>query len=257
MKLSTVFVICLLAGPATAESPYFLHNNDVDPETEQDYAPGFFTETEGLSAKIDHPEDSEDGSTKLYGPDEDVQALDTDDLKTTAGSPRLWPECKHIKATGNYTGYQCSARRVIGERLLIAFDEVLLDCINVALAAQGGGIAAKVHLEHVGIMANDKHSPRSNHSIGRAIDIKRIAAELQSGGQRIFTYAKLGNRPFYTALRACWGEAMVNWNDCPLYKGDAGLTASIGWENQRHGQHLHLSVPVCFNGSLDGRWWAK
>ena len=257
MRLFVSVVICLLAGPAYAQSPYFSHNEGVDPETEQDYAPGFFTELEDLGATADYPEDGEDGTTKLYGPNEDIKAFDPDDFTTSVDLLGSWPECKHMRATGNYTGYQCSSRRVIGERLLTAFDEALLECINVGLVAQGGGTAAKVHLEHAGIMADRNHSPKSNHSIGRAIDVKRISVELQSGGQRTFAYAKLGNRPFYTALRACWGETMVNWNDRPLYRGDTGLTASIGWEDPRHGRHLHLSVPVCYNGDLDGRWWAK
>lgn len=256
MKRIIIVVICLLAGPALAQSPYFSHNNGIDPETEQDYAPGFFPDLNDLSAAAEYP-DSEDGTTQLYGPDEDVKALDTDDLAAGVSSLGSWPECTHMKATGNYTGYQCSPRRVIGERLLTAFDEALLECISAGLVAQGGGTAAKVHIEHAGIMADRHHSSKSNHSIGRAIDVKLILIELQSGGQRIFTYAKLGNRPFYTALRACWGKKMVSWNDCPLYRGNAGLTASIGWEDRRHGRHLHLSVPVCNNGSLDERWWAK
>lgn len=257
MKPFVLVVAWLFAGPVFAQSPYFSHNGGVDPETEQEYAPGFFPELGDLGAATDELDEGEDDKTLLlYGPNEDFRAFDND-LAAAVSPLREWPECQHMPATGNFTGYECSPRRVIGDRLLVAFDEVLLECINAGLTAQGGGTAAKVHLEHAGIMADAAHSPKSNHSIGRAIDIKRVSVSLQSGGQRTFTYSKLGNRPFYTALRACWGEAMVKWNDCPIYKGDVGLTASIGWEDARHGQHLHLSVPVCSKGQLVGPWWAK
>jgi len=258
MKLIISVVACLMSGPAFAQSPYFEHNRGVDPEAEPDYSQGFFTDMEDFAASVAPPEDSEDDETlDLYGPNEDLRAFGSDDLAASVDTLSLWQECQHMQATGNYTGYNCSNRRVIGERLLVALEKQLIGCINEGLSTQGGGTAAKVHLEHAGIMADIKHSPRSNHSIGRAIDIKRISVDLQSGGQRTFTYAKTGNRPFYTGLRACWGKVMMNWNGCPLYGGNIGLTASIGWEDKRHGQHLHLSVPMCSNGHLLGSHFAK
>lgn len=258
MRLAISVVVCLLSWPVFAQSPYFEHNRDVDPESEPDFSQGFFADLGDFDASVALTEDSEtDEALDLYGPNEDLRAFGIDDLAASVDTLVLWQECQHMQATGNYTGYDCSNRRVIGDRLLVAFEEHLIGCINEGLAAQGGGTAAKVHVEHAGIMADFKHSPKSNHSIGRAVDIKRISVSLQSGGQRTFSYAKTGNRPFYTALRACWGKVMMDWNGCPLYGGNIGHTASIGWEDKRHGQHLHLSVPICSNGQHLGPQFAK
>jgi hypothetical protein len=229
---------------------------DHDPEQEQDYGPGFF------SGDVDTTQDDFEGgeiNTDLPDQDELTEILKRENpIELLLSFPqKTWMECTdHV--TGNYTDYACVAKgRPISVILDAYLQRRLLDCVDAGLAAQGGGTAQALHITHAGITADARHSPHSLHSVNRAIDVKVIQVLLSDRTRKQFTYSKVGNRPFYTALRTCWGRTVNLYNACPLYDADPALTGSIGWENARHGRHMHLSVPYCLGGRYGSGLWRR
>lgn len=168
-----------------------------------------------------------------------------------------WKECLDALYTGNYYGYNCASSRGISVVLKKFMDGYMYQCVNEALAAQGGGRVGDLHIVHAGIFADPRHSPRSMHSENRAIDIKSMEVKLTSGVVKNFIYEGTKNRAFYTAFRTCWGRSVSKGNGCPLYKNSYLLTASIGWENSDHQHHMHTSVPYCINGSYGPYYYQK
>lgn len=251
-RLSLACFISLISFSCSqTESPtaYQLNNPS---ELEEDYAPGFF-DGEDLTT-----EDEEGGETHLL----------LEDQETMIEKPLLpfnfrfaqtsWDECSEA-ITGSYLDFACTKRRQISVILKTYMADHIYNCVDESLAASGkaGLSAEEIHITHVGITGDRNHSPRSLHAENRAIDIKDLRLKLSDGSLQQYTYSKLGNRPFYTALRKCWGRTVSTLNKCPLYRGDVMLTASIGWENRNHGQHMHLSLPYCINNRHGSFFWQR
>jgi hypothetical protein len=167
-----------------------------------------------------------------------------------------WKECSDV-VTGNYYGYKCANSRKISSILKSFMDKHLYKCVNAGLAAQGGGTVDDIHIVHAGIFGDPRHSPRSMHAENRAVDIKSLEVKLTNGSVKTLVYEGTKNRKFYTAFRKCWGGIVRDYNQCPLYKGNAGLTGSIGWENKDHQHHMHTSVPYCIKGKYGAYYYQK
>jgi len=167
-----------------------------------------------------------------------------------------WQECVD-DPTGNYSGISCASRRGISVILKDFMEEFMYSCIDEGLRAQGGGVAADLHITHDGILGDPRHSPRSLHAEARAIDIRSFEVTLEDGGTRFFEYASSANRPFYRAFRSCWGRVVNRQNGCPLIDGNAERTGSIGWEDANHQRHMHTSVPYCVNGRYGSGYFQR
>lgn len=167
-----------------------------------------------------------------------------------------WKECAD-PISGNYTGYKCASSRQISVILKSFINTHMPKCVNKGLAAQGGGTMADLHIVHAGIFGDPRHSPRSLHAENRAIDIKSLDVTLSTGSKKTFTFAGSANSKFFTAFRSCWGDIVKSYNGCPLYKGSAGLTGSIGKEDKNHQQHMHTSVPYCVSGKYGAYYYQK
>ena len=131
------------------------------------------------------------------------------------------------------------------------------NCVDEGLLAQGGGQVSDLHIIHVGILGDPNHSPKSLHSESRAIDIHSLKLRLTNGEIKTIKYKGLSNRPFFTAFRKCWGKTVQKYNSCPLYNGSHLKTGSIGWEDSHHQNHLHVSVPYCFNGQYGPYYYRR
>ncbi len=167
-----------------------------------------------------------------------------------------WKECKD-PISGNYTGYKCASSRGISVILKSYIDTHMYKCVNKGLTAQGGGVMADLHIVHAGILGDRNHSPKSMHAENRAIDIKSLQVTLKSGGTKTFTFSGTKDKAFYNAFRSCWGDIVKTYNGCPLYKGTAGLTGSIGKEDKNHQHHMHTSVPYCLKGKYGPGFYQK
>jgi hypothetical protein len=168
---------------------------------------------------------------------------------------RNWNECSQ-PLSGNYSGYTCTNKRKISEILFEFLDDHLGSCIADAAEAIGKDVDS-YHLVHNGIYGDRRHSSRSLHAEGRAIDIKSIRFTESNGASNNLDYKNFGGGKFYTLLRFCWGTVIERYNDCPLYRGMHGRTGSIGKENRDHRAHLHLSVPYCVSGSYAGAFYRR
>ncbi|MCF8060422.1 MAG: hypothetical protein K9K67_14060 [Bacteriovoracaceae bacterium] len=168
---------------------------------------------------------------------------------------RNWNECSQ-PMSGNYNGYTCTSKRKISEILYEFLDDHIADCITDA-AEEMGKTVESYHLVHKGIYGDRRHSPRSLHAEGRAIDIKSIKFTEPNGTTHEMNYSKSGDGAFFTKLRFCWGIAIERYNGCPLYRGMHGRTGSIGKENRDHRAHLHLSVPYCVSDSYAGAFYRR
>lgn len=237
-------------------NPVYSQDSAHDPELEQDFGPGFF------NGDVDTTNEDANGgetNTELPNQDELMETLKRESpIESLLSFPqKTWMECSD-PVTGNYLDSICAPKgRTISVILDSYLQNRLMACVDAGLAAQGGGSAQVLHITHAGITADARHSPYSLHSVNRAIDIKILKVQLSSGQEKQFTYSKVGNRPFYTALRDCWGRTVNYYNGCPLYGGDPKLTGSIGWENTQHGHHMHLSVPYCVNGRYGAGLWRR
>jgi hypothetical protein len=167
-----------------------------------------------------------------------------------------WKECSD-EISGNYEGYKCASSRGISVILKHFVDTHIYKCVDAGLAAQGGGVVDELHIVHAGIQGDRNHSPRSLHAEARAVDIRSLEMRLTNGKVKNFVYKGTANRAFYTAFRKCWGQVVHNYNGCPYYRNDAGLTGSIGWENKDHQNHMHTSVPYCVKGSYGSYYYQK
>lgn len=221
---------------------------------EQDYGPGFWDSELDLTQ-----ENREGGETNTDLPDPaTIETLRRrSPIEALINFPQThWNECSD-RVTGNYSDIACARARGISVILDEYLQDRLIACVDKGLEAQGGGTAEAIHINHAGITADSNHSPRSLHSVNRAIDIKSIKVQLTNDTDKEFKYSLASNRPFYKAMRKCWGNVVHTVNGCPLYRGDASLTGSIGWEDRDHGRHMHLSVPYCVGGNYGSYYWIK
>lgn len=171
--------------------------------------------------------------------------------------PRLnWNECSDYRMTGNYLGYSCSKRRSISVILFEHLTDNVLTCIEEASSTLNYTVR-DFHLVHKGIFADARHSPRSLHSEGRAIDLAEIKVRTFEKGWITFNYLRHGKGKFFKSFRDCWGSSVHFYNGCPLHEETLTLTGSIGKENQDHQRHLHLSIPYCHDGKYLGDFYKR
>ena len=114
-----------------------------------------------------------------------------------------------------------------------------------------------IHIKHVGIQGNAKHSPKSLHTEGRAIDIKSLTMFFSEQFFVEFSFENSMTNKFFNTFRSCWGRTIANQNDCPLFSGETGLTASVGKEDLNHQKHLHISVPHCIKGKYSNFYFQR
>lgn len=227
MRYILILLMTLVFGPAAfAEGDDEHHTRMIRPEEEQQYRQSFWGQFSISSTPMRF-------------------------------SQTTWNECSEA-ITGNYFGYACAERRNISVILKKFMNDHIYTCVNKALAAQGGGTVAELHIIHDGITGDARHSPRSLHAENRAIDVKAFEMKLHDGSVKKFTYAGTTNRAFYTAYRNCWGEVVHTYNGCPYVNGSNKMyTGSIGWENADHQQHLHMSVPYCVGGKYSTAYYQR
>jgi len=209
-------------------------------ENEEDFGPGFF------------PHQKEVSQESFGHIQEESQTITMD----KADFPIMrWKECED-DLTGNYYSYNCSNRREIAVNFHGYLQDDLFQCVDEGLKELGFADSQKVHIEHRGIKCDGNHNRRSLHCQFRALDIVNFQVNTVDDQSVKITYAKLGNRPFYEALRKCWGKLVVEGNECGV-RGSLERTASIGWEDRNHNRHMHLSLPVCSNGRYIGGYFVK
>ena len=167
-----------------------------------------------------------------------------------------WQECKDY-VTGNYSGYNCSNRRMISEMLKSFMDVHMKSCVTKAFERFDGGKLKGLHIIHDGILGDRRHSPRSLHAENRAIDVHAFIVTREDESARALVYKKKTNRSFYIDFRNCWGKAVNEFNGCPLIRGQAQLTGSIGWEDRNHQNHLHTSIPYCVRGKYGAGFFRR
>jgi hypothetical protein len=167
-----------------------------------------------------------------------------------------WYECTD-EVTGNYRGYSCVRRRQVANILKNFMDENMTKCVNHALVENNFDELSELHLIHMGVLGDPRHSPRSLHAENRAIDIHTMRVQFAQGGQRDFVFGNSQNRRFFESFRTCWGHALVEYNDCPYYDNNPMWTGSIGWEDRNHQSHMHTSVPYCIGGSYAGTYFRR
>lgn len=167
-----------------------------------------------------------------------------------------WYECTD-QVTGNFRGYNCVRRRQVSSILKDFMDDHMVRCVDESLQSHNMGELDELHLIHLGVLGDPRHSPRSLHAENRAIDIHTMRVVFTNGERRDFVFGNAQKRSFFTSFRQCWGRALVEHNDCPYYSGQALLTGSIGWEDRNHQSHMHTSVPYCINGRYAGNYFRR
>lgn len=166
-----------------------------------------------------------------------------------------WNECSQ-PLSGNYLGYNCTSKRRLSQILFEFMEDHLERCVEEAASDLGINMES-FHITHKGIYGDRRHSSRSLHAEGRAIDIHSIKIKGADGEVMDLPYKNYPKGKFYTRLRFCWGGAVSQYNGCPLYNGMPGRTGSIGHENRNHRVHLHLSVPYCVSGQYAGIYYRR
>lgn len=133
--------------------------------------------------------------------------------------------------------------------------------------AERGAIAAGVKspsgqytgkVIHKGLIGDASHKdvkPGQNsslHNVGRAIDIQKIEVNgelfvFDRASEQFASGVQGKEFKFFKAFRACWAAAAKASNKACGRKSQArgDQFGSLGWEDDRHQHHLHISLPVC------------
>jgi len=125
-----------------------------------------------------------------------------------------------------------------------------------------------LHINHDGIFGDDRHQNKpiaSYHNVYRALDLNAIMITRQDGTKMEFNYEKgaaaiiLAEERgielteeekkefnFWKKFRTCWTQQIQLYfkehapdSNCRTQSG------TVGWENEDHKHHLHLSLPFC------------
>jgi hypothetical protein len=212
--------------------------------------------------------DEVDNHTHMLTPEEEellYDSLDDGDFLKSFNlrfqfQQTLWDECDD-EITGNFEDSSitltCSNRRAISVILQSFLFNHLSKCVNTGLVSIGAPSARFIHISHMGITADPLHSPRSLHSERRAIDLRVLRVEFQNGQQAHFAYGDLAHHQFFENVRQCWGNSLIQFNQCPPFDGARNRTGSIGREDGNHQNHLHISVPYCINGNYAGNFFRR
>ncbi|MEC7277178.1 MAG: hypothetical protein VXV96_12740 [Bdellovibrionota bacterium] len=202
-----------------------------------------------------HAHEGEVEHAAPFTPEQEEEYFEThfDSRRKAAFPTRNWNECANRVVTGNYLNYRCTRQRNVSNILFNFMMENFDRCVDKA--ADSIGLQMRdFHIVHKGIFGDANHSPRSLHTPGRAIDIADIVVTTNSKKVKI-NFRSDGRGTFYKTFRQCWGQAVISKNNCPAYKGQSGLTGSIGKENKNHQRHLHVSVPYCIGGKHAGNYF--
>lgn len=195
----------------------------------------------------------DENRTIVDGPANAVMVVIPNALRKTIGGlidVAFWNECSDKDFTGNYSGIKCSKRRWIDEGFKKFLNKNILRCTNEGLKNIGKSKAKAVHVVHGGVAADKRHSPRSLHSVGRAIDIRILIATTNSGKVTMnypkASQGKKTERSFYNAFHSCWSKSVIATDSaCRSKKGTNGLAGIIRWEHPDHRKHVHASLPYC------------
>lgn len=136
----------------------------------------------------------------------------------------------------------CDQKLKMSETLANFMDMNLTRCVKqaagISLSVEGGKIY------HAGVIGDAKHQKTGSlHNLGLAIDIKGIEV-----GGTVYNYANkdAGTEAFFSKFRECWGKAANSERlGCLTSNGRGKAPGTIGEEDKKHTEHLHLSVPLC------------
>jgi hypothetical protein len=97
---------------------------------------------------------------------------------------------------------------------------------------------------HAGFMGDASHQMTGSlHNYGLAMDLNAI----QVNG-RMYNYSNkrdMTGQKFFTKFRHCWTDAVQKERAGCLAQVRSGMPGTIGEEDHRHHDHLHLSLPFC------------
>lgn len=111
------------------------------------------------------------------------------------------------------------------------------------LAAGSGPVKSSVKVWHAGVMGDSKHikAGKSYHNIRNAIDINAIEVR-----GKIYDFKDPIDKPFFKRFRECWAKAADSARGgCLTDNGRGSPCATIGEEDSKHKNHLHISLPYC------------
>lgn len=117
--------------------------------------------------------------------------------------------------------------------------------------------AVDLHVTHDGIQGDTNHSPRSLHAEARAVDVDSFVVFYANGRQERLDFESSRNDSFFNSFRSCWGKVVNQQNGCPFISGRADRTGSIGKEDSRHKEHMHVSIPYCVGGNYAGNYFRR
>ncbi len=129
-------------------------------------------------------------------------------------------------------------------------------CVSQAAGGINSFNSGKVY--HAGTMGNEAHQRTGSlHNYGLAIDINTIVVD-----GREYSYKKkdANTQAFFTKLRQCWGEAANRERAGCLPNRSSGMPhGTIGDEDHRHHNHIHLSLPMCrqYAGNAFMAWYVR
>ncbi len=171
-----------------------------------------------------------------------------------------WNECNNRYFTGRYALLKsCSTQRFLDNTFTRFLEKNLLTCVNAGLSQAKKTRAASVFVLHDGTSGNKSHQATvSLHNIGYAIDIAEFTVKSRSNRSLKINYKRATANPrswemaFFQGFRLCWGRATVKRDGACAsrnrpYNVKRGLNyqGSIGWEDSKHRNHIHVSHPVC------------
>lgn len=171
-----------------------------------------------------------------------------------------WNECNNRYFTGRYSILKkCSTRRFLDDTFTKFLEKNLLSCVNQGLKKAKKPQAVSVFVLHDGTAGDGRHrTTQSLHNVGLAIDIAEFTVKSRSNRNLKISYQKAVRSPrsweiaFYKGFRLCWGKKTVQRDrNCKSrnrrYNISKGLNyqGSIGWEDSKHRNHIHISHPIC------------
>ncbi len=172
----------------------------------------------------------------------------------------------NVKACSNQTGkFQfkyghggeagCDGEVKMHEDLASFINTQMGKCVNQA-AGINQMTTGKIY--HAGTMGDEAHQRTASlHNYGLAIDVNQIVVD---GVKYTYKEKDSKTQAFFTKLRQCWSEAANRERAGCLPQRSGGKPhGSIGDEDHRHHNHLHLSLPMCRNvaGNAFMAWYVS
>lgn len=156
---------------------------------------------------------------------------------------------------GHYPDAGCDGQIKMHEDMATFMSNQFGRCVNQAAGVNSFN-SGKVY--HAGTMGNEAHQRTGSlHNYGLAIDINTIVVD---GREYSYKNKDGATQAFFTKLRQCWGEAANRERAGCLPNRSSGMPhGTIGDEDHRHHNHLHLSLPMCrqFAGNAFMAWYIQ